>query len=65
MASAEGMLEVMKENGLSPTVTSYSALLCGYADQGDMDRIEKVKNFTSPLSTSLSLSLSLHSCWRR
>ena len=44
MASAEGMLEVMKENGLLPTVTSYSALLCGYADQGDMDRIEKVEN---------------------
>ena len=42
MTSAEGMLTMMEENGMSPTATSYSALLCGHADRGNMDRIEKV-----------------------
>ena len=42
MESGEGMLKVMEDNGLSPTATSYSALLCGYADRGDMDKVEQV-----------------------
>lgn len=42
MESAEGMLTMMEENGMSPTATSYTTLLCGHADRGDMDRIESV-----------------------
>ena len=43
MASAEGMLGLMKQNKLPPTVISYGALLCGHAERGDMEKIEEVR----------------------
>ena len=39
---------MMEENGMSPTATSYSALLCGHTDRGDMDRVEQVSLSPSP-----------------
>ena len=64
MESAEGMLAMMEKNGMSPTATSYTALLCGHADRGDMDRVESVSNLPPPPHThthfeSLLLSLQL------
>ena len=42
MESAEGILNVMRKNGIFPTAISYTALMCGHADRGDMDGVEKV-----------------------
>ena len=43
MVSGEGVLGVMKENGVSPSAISYGALLCGHAERGEMERIEEVR----------------------
>ena len=62
MESAEGMLTMMEENGMLPMTTSYAALMCGFADRGNMDKVEQVYThtmFSSPSILSLSLSLSL------
>ena len=45
MESAEGMLLLMEQSGISPKETSYTALMCGHADTGDMGGIEKVRLF--------------------
>ena len=42
MEGAEGILGMMKEKGMSPAATSYTALVCGHAERGDMDEVEKV-----------------------
>ena len=54
MESAEGMLAMMEKNGMSPTATSYTALLCGHADRGDMDSVEAVSHLSSPAILSPS-----------
>lgn len=59
MESAEGMLSMMEKNGMYPTATSYTALLCGHADRGDMDRVEGVGGLLPLTEPLLSLLLSL------
>ena len=45
MESAEGMLALMEQNGRSSKEASYTALICGHADKGDIGGIEKVRHF--------------------
>ena len=40
--NAEGLLEVMVENGHIPGIHSYTALLCAFAEKGDLAGIERV-----------------------
>lgn len=42
MESAVGVLSVMKQAGLEPSVDTYTALLSGYAINGDVDSILKI-----------------------
>lgn len=44
MVSAEGILNVMTQAGLEPSADTYTTLLCGYAQKGDIDNIKKTLN---------------------
>lgn len=41
MDSAEGILTVMTQAGLEPSADTYTTLLCGYAQKGDMENIKR------------------------
>lgn len=41
MDSAEGILSVMTQAGLEPSADTYTTLLCGYAQKGDIENIKK------------------------
>lgn len=42
MDSAEGILSVMTQAGLEPSADTYTTLLCGYAQKGDIENIQKI-----------------------
>lgn len=42
MDSAEGILTVMTQAGLEPSADTYTTLLCGYAQKGDIENIKKI-----------------------
>lgn len=42
MEQAEGVLEMTKSKGYTPGSVAYSALLCAYAQHGDLDGMLKV-----------------------
>lgn len=44
MDSAEGILSVMTQAGLEPSADTYTTLLCGYAQKGDIENIQKTLN---------------------
>lgn len=42
MENAKAILEVMRNAKLDPTSNTYTKLLCGYAELGDIDGIREV-----------------------
>lgn len=42
MESAEGIISVMSQAGLEPSADTYTTLLCGYAQKGDIDKITSI-----------------------
>lgn len=41
LESSQGVLEVMRASGLEPTTDTYTALLCSFAETGNLDAVEK------------------------
>lgn len=42
MESAEGILSVMKQAGIHPTPETYTILVCGYINEGNLDKVNSI-----------------------
>ena len=64
---ARSVLDMMKDNDITPGTESYGALAATYAEKGDMEGVERVSsdfNFGPCLSLASSLSDFSSLSWR-